>query len=262
MSKLGMLGALDGLGKGVSEYGAQKQSFIRDQWLQQANRDERAADRKADQDFQVQRDATKHKNDLELQAAKPGTTGSGSVGDDYKTWTNEGVSYRMDRQSRTWKLDSDSNRWEQVYSPDNPSPFGEFNSREELEAAAEEHADRVVNDKAGAFRLDTTDFAEYEGSRTKAREAFKNEFINNNGVVGTGASRSVSLDEPPQGSPPSTPQASSQLPDLSKLNLAPQKLQIATDAQRAITERKPRERIIEILKQQGFTDEEIRQTLG
>ena len=41
MSKLGMLGALDGLGKGVSEYGKQKGSFIQQEWIRNANRQDR-----------------------------------------------------------------------------------------------------------------------------------------------------------------------------------------------------------------------------
>lgn len=87
--------------------------------------------------------------------------------------------------------------WEPITQKDidgNVSVIGKFNTvtgekemfgaqeggtiPDELMMQAEDYADKVVKEKAGLLSTDSTDFSRFDGSRTKAREYYKQEFLN------------------------------------------------------------------------------------
>lgn len=53
-------------------------------------------------------------------------------------------------------------------------------SKAQRETDANAYADKRINEKAGLLSSDKEDFKEYEGSRTKAKEAYKAEYLNKN----------------------------------------------------------------------------------
>ena len=72
MSKLGKWGMLAGAGTSLNQFGSQ----IREEWLRQVKREETLADRKADQDFTLNRDEKLASQRAEEQAAQNEFTAS------------------------------------------------------------------------------------------------------------------------------------------------------------------------------------------
>lgn len=53
-------------------------------------------------------------------------------------------------------------------------------SKAQRETEANTYADKRINEKAGLLSTDAEDFKEYDGSRSKAKEAYKQEYLNKN----------------------------------------------------------------------------------
>lgn len=252
MSKLGKFGALAGAGTGLSQHA----NSIRELWLQQAQEaraDQRqlAAESRADQrqvaseqrqnteadrreqrriendretqrlrhDFEVDLEGVRHRNTMERDKSP----------DKREYWRSGDNSYKVENGT-TYVLKPGSNQWERVAEPGEAAPLSM--DPDELEFQAGEYADNRVKEQAGWFSLDSSDFADYGGSREKAREAYRQEFV----AGRTGAPTASAA-----------PQMSPELRD------------IAARAQAAIQGGASRDAVIQRMKDNGWTDAEISQ---
>lgn len=258
MANLANLGMLNGLGKGVSDFG----SALREQWLQaaqeqaEAARDERgnkewerrqgveqtqaeknealraannAEVERVRNEYAVSLEGVKHKNEMERDAAKPKNEKDADPNKP-EYWRAGDDSFKV-VDGITYVLPKGATQWQKVAEPGEAG--GSPIDAEEMEFNASEYADKRVDETAKYFSLDKTDFAQYGGSREKAREAFKEEYRRG-----------------PQGSAQPSPAAPSQMP--------PELKAVSDRAQAALQRGVSRELVIRRLKESGATDEDIR----
>lgn len=259
MGKIAKYGLLDGLGKGVSQHG----NTLRDEWIKASDR--QAESKESDrQRGMAKTDAneleeTRHKNRMsehDNQSQNRIDEGRPDV-----NWRQDGYSYRT-VGGVTEMLEPGSSQWQRVSEAGEAGGSGS----DEENYLADEYATQRVNETAGWLSSDKTDFAEFDGSSTKAHEHYRQEFLHNrrNGgapAPNSGATRSVSLDTPD--SPTATPDPAQAATESSaasnQAETRPTIQELGDSARSAIQSGRPREAIIQRLLDNGYPQAEIDQ---
>lgn len=208
----------------------------------------------------------------EIEAQGRNRVGSGGGPGD--TWSSGGNTYSTDLNGDTWMLDPDSQQWINVGAPGQSIAGGM--SREELMLEAEDYADKKVSERAGWMSTDATDFKDHGGSRATAREAFIQEFLQGRGAappppgatppppatptpgLDEGAAP-VSLNTPPVAAPAAAPRTQDTATATRTGGRSTREATMANlqRAKVAISNGASRDAVVQRLKENGYTDEEI-----
>lgn len=81
---------------------------------------------------------------------------------------------RLDREARSEQSKLDRESREKIASEKNADPLG---GEDNESMAADDYAEQRVKEQAGFFETDATSFKDFGGSRAKAKEFYRNEFL-------------------------------------------------------------------------------------